>query len=59
MPTKAQLRRRGGAVKVRTIKVGRKRYARVYVVRKAGKRGGHTMLSEIKGRRRSPKRRRK
>lgn len=45
---RATLARRGGVVKVRTIKVGPDRYATVYVVRKKGKRGGRTVLGEVK-----------
>lgn len=39
-------KRRGGAVRYRTIRVGKgknKRYLHVAIVRKAGKRGGHTV----------------
>lgn len=48
MPTEEE-RRRGGAVRYRTIRVGtgkRKRYLRVAIVRKAGVRGGHTVAGE-------------
>lgn len=43
---KAEIARRGGAVKVRTVKLPDDRYAHVYVVPKAGPRGGHTVLGE-------------
>lgn len=43
---KAEIARRGGAVRVRRIKLSDDRYANVYVVRKAGKRGGHTVMGE-------------
>lgn len=42
----AEIRARGGAVRYRTITVGKgkhKRTLKVAVVRKAGKRGGHTV----------------
>lgn len=44
--TKAEIRRRGGAVKVVTIHPdpsNKSRYARVYIVRKKGVRGGKTV----------------
>lgn len=44
---KARIARRGGVVRVRTVKVGPDRYAHVYVVRKRGKRGGRTVLGEV------------
>lgn len=42
------IRKRGGATKVRTVKIGENRYAHVFVVRKKGKRGGKTVLGAIK-----------
>jgi hypothetical protein len=48
MPTAVEAAR-GGAVRYRTITVGRgrkKRYIRVAVVRKGGPRGGHTVASK-------------
>lgn len=48
---KAKIAARGGAVKVRTIKLSASKYAHVYVVRKKGKRGGRTVLGEVKRRR--------
>ena len=48
MPSKAELAKRGGVVKVRTVKISGNRYAHVYVVRKKGKRGGKTVLGEVK-----------
>jgi hypothetical protein len=47
----AKIEKRGGAVKVRTIEVGKNRYAHVFVVRKRGPRGGRTVLGEIKRKR--------
>jgi hypothetical protein len=47
---KAEIRRRGGAVKVVTIHPdpsNKNRYARVYVVRKKGPRGGKTVRGPI------------
>lgn len=49
----AEIRKRGGAVKVRTIKLGNGKYAHVFVVRKKGKRGGRTVLGPTKTRKRS------
>jgi hypothetical protein len=46
----SKIAKRGGAVRVRTVKVGKDRYAHVYVVRKRGPRGGRTELGEIKRR---------
>lgn len=47
---KAEVRKRGGAVKVRTIHPNPKRpdeYAHVYVVRRKGPRGGKTIMGPI------------
>lgn len=46
----AEINRRGGATKVRTIEIPGHpgEYAHVYVVRKPGKKGGHTVLGEVK-----------
>lgn len=46
MPEK-EIRERGGAVRVRTIKRGG-RYIHIYVVRKKGPRGGRTVAGEPK-----------
>jgi hypothetical protein len=46
----AKIAKRGGAVKIRTVKVGRNRYAHVFVVRKRGPRGGRTELGQIRRR---------
>lgn len=48
----SKIRRRGGAVRVRTIRVGKGRYAHVFVVRRKGPRGGRTELGQIKRRKR-------
>lgn len=42
----AEISRRGGAVRVRRVRLGDGRYMNVYVVRKAGPRGGHTVAGE-------------
>jgi hypothetical protein len=50
MPT-AEEAKRGGVVRYRTVRVGkgkRKRYIHIAVVRKAGKRGGHTVAGTPK-----------
>lgn len=52
MPSKAALRKRGGVVKVRTIRLGGGRVANVYVVRKPGPRGGKTVIGETRKARR-------
>jgi hypothetical protein len=51
MPERS-IRKRGGAVKVRTIKLSATKYAHVFVVRKKGKRGGRTVLGPVKRRKR-------
>ena len=48
----ATVAKRGGAKRVRTIRLKGGRYIRVYVVRKAGPRGGHTVAGEVKRRKR-------
>jgi hypothetical protein len=45
---RTELRKRGGVRRVRTIRIGKDRYAHVYVVKKRGKRGGTTVLGEVK-----------
>ena len=48
MPT-AEERKRGGAVRYRTIRVGKgknARYMHIAIVRKAGKRGGRTVAGQ-------------
>jgi len=56
MPSAAQLRRRGGLVKVRTVRLSGGRYRHIYVVRKAGPRGGHSIGGETKRRKRATRR---
>lgn len=49
MPDKAQLRKRGGTVRVRTMEGPTPgTYRHVYVVRRAGERGGRTLVGELK-----------
>jgi len=48
----AEIAKRGGAVRVRTIRLRDGRTLRVYVVRRAGKRGGRTVAGEMRKRRR-------
>jgi hypothetical protein len=43
-----EISKRGGAVRVRTIKLSGNRYAHVYVVRKKGPRGGRTVAGKPK-----------
>jgi hypothetical protein len=44
----AKIARRGGARKVRTIKLKDGRYLHVYVVRRKGPKGGRTVAGEVK-----------
>lgn len=51
MPSAQQFRKRGGLVRVRTMEGPHPgQYVHVYVVRKAGPRGGHTIAGETKTR---------
>jgi hypothetical protein len=43
-----KVRKRGGAVRVRTVRVAPGKYAHVYVVRRKGPRGGRTVLGQVK-----------
>ncbi len=45
---KAQVKTRGGAKRYRTVVPKKGRYIRVAVVRKAGKRGGHTVAGKVR-----------
>jgi len=57
MPRREEKRRK---VKYyRTIKIGKNKYAHVAVVRKAGPRGGHTIIGKIRTKKRSRKRSRR
>jgi hypothetical protein len=47
MPTKEE-RRRGGAIRYRTIDLGHGKYAHVAIVRKKGKRGGRTVMGKVR-----------
>jgi len=47
----AEIARRGGAVRVRTIRLSDGRYVHVYVVRKQGPHGGRTVAGEPKRKR--------
>lgn len=49
----AEIANRGGARKVRTIKLSDGRYMHVYVVPKSGPRGGHTVAGDVKRRKRT------
>lgn len=42
-----EIRRRGGAKRWRTIRVGKGKYIHVAVVPKAGPRGGHTLAGPV------------
>jgi hypothetical protein len=52
MPTGQQLARRGGAKRIRTIRLKGGRYLHVYVVRTKGPKGGQTIGGEVKRRKR-------
>jgi len=43
----AKIRRRGGAIRWRTIKPKRGRYIHIAVVPKAGSKGGHTIAGKV------------
>jgi hypothetical protein len=43
-----EIKSRGGAKRIRTMKLPGGKYAHVFVVRRKGKRGGHTVLGEVK-----------
>ena len=45
---KAEIKKRGGAIRVRTKKLPGDKYQQIYVVPKAGPRGGHTVAGEVK-----------
>jgi len=59
VPTPQQLAKRGGLVRVRTVKLPNGRYRHVYVVRDPGPRGGHTMAGETKARKHGARPRRR
>ncbi len=44
----AEIRRRGGAVRYRTLKLPSGKYVHVAVVKKAGPRGGHTVAGPVR-----------
>lgn len=45
----AEIRKRGGALRWRTVKLPNGKYVRVAVVRKKGKRGGTTIAGPVHG----------
>jgi hypothetical protein len=45
---KAKVKARGGSIKTRTVKVGKDKYMKCDIVRKAGPRGGHTVCGKVK-----------
>lgn len=49
----AAIRRRGGAVRWRTLRLKDGRTIRIAIVRKAGPRGGHTVAGPVHGRKKS------
>jgi hypothetical protein len=42
-----EIKKRGGAMRYRTVKLKDGRYIRIAVVPKAGKRGGHTVAGAV------------
>lgn len=49
---KSEVRKRGGSVKTRTVKVGKDKYMHCEVVRKKGPRGGQTVCGPVKTKKR-------
>ena len=45
---KAKVRARGGSVRTRTVTVGKNKYMRCEVTKKAGPRGGRTVCGKVK-----------
>ena len=43
-----EIKKRGGASRIRTKKIGKNKYARVYVTPEEGPKGGHTVMGEVK-----------
>ena len=41
-------RKRGGVLRYRTIKLGKRRYAHLAIVRRSGRRGGRTIIGKIR-----------
>jgi hypothetical protein len=56
--TRRKIRRRGGAIRVRTKRLGRGRYVHIHVVRRKGRRGGRTVAGPVRQRRSSRSRHR-
>jgi hypothetical protein len=48
VPSPAELRKRGGVVRVRTVRLPNGKIANVYVVRKPGPHGGRTIMGETR-----------
>ena len=45
---KAKVKARGGAIKTRTVKVGKDKYMRCDITREAGPKGGRTVCVPVK-----------
>lgn len=45
---KAEVKKRGGSKKTRTVKLSKNKYMRCEVVPKAGPKGGHTVCGPVK-----------
>ena len=43
-----EVKKRGGSIRTRTVKVGKNKYMRCEVVRKKGPKGGRTVCGEVK-----------
>ena len=56
---KAKVKKRGGAIRTRTVKVSKNKYMRCDVVPKAGPRGGHTVCGPVKTKKKTKKRKTK
>jgi hypothetical protein len=51
--TRRKIRRRGGELRVRTKRIGRRHYLTIHVVRKPGPRGGRTVAGPVRQRKSS------
>jgi hypothetical protein len=52
---KAEVKKRGGSTKTRTVKVGKNQYMHCEVVPKAGPKGGHTVCGPVKTKKKGKK----
>lgn len=45
---KEEVKKRGGSIRTRTVKVGKNKYMKCEIVRKAGPRGGKTVCGPVR-----------